>query len=282
MSKKSDLTFQSKFIEVGDILLPRFSGTRVMMMPITLGDLNSVPDELAHYLPTLKQMFDAHPKHHGQVGYLTIDEKTVKKGKTHRRAGKHVDGVYSGLVINYQRLGRAASFYTAIGFVPKEVPWTASGEIMNITAPPDGVVTSSVGLLVGSAEQSILECVAKKRLLPGKIFAITPRFRGEPEDDLHHKYFMKLELFQNKSVSMENLKVMIRQAQTFFAGEGLWANVVETGPQAFDLVCKISGVELGSYGIRTHALTGPWIYGTGLAEPRFSTVGEMVGLDKRD
>ena len=96
MSKKSDLTFQSKFIEVGDILLPRFSGTRVMMMPITLGDLNSVPDELAHYLPTLKQMFDAHPKHHGQVGYLTIDEKTVKKGKTHRRAGKHVDGVYRG------------------------------------------------------------------------------------------------------------------------------------------------------------------------------------------
>lgn len=30
----------------------------------------------------------------GQVGYITIDEKEVAPGKTHRRSGLHVDGVY--------------------------------------------------------------------------------------------------------------------------------------------------------------------------------------------
>ena len=32
--------------------------------------------------------------YHGKVGYLTICEKHLSEGETHRRAGKHVDGVY--------------------------------------------------------------------------------------------------------------------------------------------------------------------------------------------
>lgn len=42
-------------------------------------------------LPALSGMADFA----GQVGYLTIDEKMVEPGETHRRRGLHVDGVYA-------------------------------------------------------------------------------------------------------------------------------------------------------------------------------------------
>lgn len=67
-----------------------------MMMPLILGDLNSIPLTLQHWKETLGRMFEQCRKHFGSVGYITIDEKEVKAGKTHRRAGLHVDGVYNG------------------------------------------------------------------------------------------------------------------------------------------------------------------------------------------
>lgn len=90
--------FHSKFEHKGTVRrLPRFSGTRVMMMPIILGDLDSVPPSLAHYDTTLLKLFEyMDPRHYDKVGYLTIDEKLVRAGETHRRAGLHVDGVYDG------------------------------------------------------------------------------------------------------------------------------------------------------------------------------------------
>jgi len=87
------MTFTSTFRKVGDISLPPFSGTRVMMLPIVIGDRSSMPDFVSHYAWTawrLAQMAD--PSHLDEVGYLTIDEKLVPAGKTHRRAGLHVDG----------------------------------------------------------------------------------------------------------------------------------------------------------------------------------------------
>lgn len=89
------LQFESKFTELTDVTLPKFSGTRVMHMPLILGDLNSIPEGLNHYKETLSQLFKLmDPKHLGKVGYITIDEKKVMGGKTHRRQGLHVDGVY--------------------------------------------------------------------------------------------------------------------------------------------------------------------------------------------
>lgn len=81
----------------GQIQLPAFSGTRVMMLPVVLGDAASIPDFLSHWKPALTRLWEltAAPLL-GMVGYLTIDEKRVKSGTTHRRAGKHVDGVYRG------------------------------------------------------------------------------------------------------------------------------------------------------------------------------------------
>lgn len=87
------MNFQSCFKELGAIELPAFSGIRIMMMPVILGDASSVPDFLSSYQKTLGKLFDM-GGHAGEVGYLTIDEKVVPAGKTHRRAGAHVDGIY--------------------------------------------------------------------------------------------------------------------------------------------------------------------------------------------
>lgn len=74
--------------------LPRFAGTRVLLMPIIHGDRTSLPDELAAYGPLVEDFAKAAPAYHGQVVYLTIDEKFVRAGQTHRRRGLHVDGFY--------------------------------------------------------------------------------------------------------------------------------------------------------------------------------------------
>lgn len=91
MTKK----FQSKFKHLGSVKLPEFSGTRIMMMPVILGDINSIPNFLEAWNDALAEMFTMANCKEG-IGYLTIDEKTVQPAKTHRREGKHVDGIYQG------------------------------------------------------------------------------------------------------------------------------------------------------------------------------------------
>jgi len=90
--------FKSDFKKVGEVNLPEFTGTRVMMMPIVIGDLNSVPEDLHHYNDFLAELFDIPEanQHKGKVGYITIDEKSVEPGNSHRREGLHVDGVFQG------------------------------------------------------------------------------------------------------------------------------------------------------------------------------------------
>jgi hypothetical protein len=90
------MSFDSKFIRRGTVYLPEPNGTRIMMMPIVLGDLASVPEEYRQWHHVLTAIFNEAAQHGGRVGYLTIDEKTVEPNKTHRRAGKHVDGIYEG------------------------------------------------------------------------------------------------------------------------------------------------------------------------------------------
>ena len=89
-------TFISTFKEMGEVNLPEFAGTRVMMMPIILGNIESVPDTLEDYKDVLEAMFDMQD-HHGKVGYLTIDERELSPCETLRRGGAHVDGLSSDL-----------------------------------------------------------------------------------------------------------------------------------------------------------------------------------------
>jgi hypothetical protein len=82
----------SRFRKLKEIYLPPFSGTRVLMMPLRFEDLETLPDDLAHYKRTIQELIDISPVKEG-VGYLTIDEKVVKKGDTLRLKGLHVDGI---------------------------------------------------------------------------------------------------------------------------------------------------------------------------------------------
>lgn len=86
-------TFDSEIISAGAVNLPDFSNTRIMMMPLILGDEKSIPSFLSSWTGTLRSLF-AKQSFNGRVGYLTIDEKTINAGETHRRSGKHVDGVF--------------------------------------------------------------------------------------------------------------------------------------------------------------------------------------------
>lgn len=90
-------SFISTFHRVGSVTLPRFSGTRVMMMPLVVGELESVPDFIGHYRQVLRELFRvADERLFGRVGYITIDEREVRSNTTHRRPGLHVDGVLNG------------------------------------------------------------------------------------------------------------------------------------------------------------------------------------------
>ena len=101
--KKPD-GFYSLFQKITNVknMFPVFSGTRIMMMPFYLDDLNSLPNYLTGYKPLLQKCLQNKPKHiryyENNVGYLTIDEGFVKAGTTQRNPGKHVDGMYKGEV----------------------------------------------------------------------------------------------------------------------------------------------------------------------------------------
>jgi hypothetical protein len=90
--------FDSRCEYIADIGLPEFTGIRIMMMPLVIGELSSVPDYLSVWKEVIHRLFLCDffrfgtAEHLGKVGYLTIDEKEVGPGKTHRRAGLHVDG----------------------------------------------------------------------------------------------------------------------------------------------------------------------------------------------
>lgn len=90
--------FESLFEELQLIELPEFSGVKAMMLPIIIGNINSLPDFVAGYKAAFKQMCEAERAkiHNGEVGYLTVDEKLVEENSTHRRGGLHVDGIFKG------------------------------------------------------------------------------------------------------------------------------------------------------------------------------------------
>lgn len=87
------MSFQSVVDPIGNVLLPDFTGLRIMMMPFLLEDVaGSIPESMRQWKPAISRMLEKAPKSKG-VAYLTIDEAMVKAGETHRRPGLHVDGI---------------------------------------------------------------------------------------------------------------------------------------------------------------------------------------------
>jgi hypothetical protein len=66
--------------KVGTVTFPEYSGIRIRMMPYIQGDPDSIPDDYAPYRPIVASTYLAK----GDIGFLTIDESPVSKGKPHR------------------------------------------------------------------------------------------------------------------------------------------------------------------------------------------------------
>lgn len=180
-------------------------------------------------------------------------------------------------LIDYALLGKAQTYYQHLGYSELAVPWIISHEAQNATRPPDRREFYTLdGYLNSSGEQSFLELLLSGVRLT-KHSCITSCFRDEIPDRLHQRAFVKLELI-NTDVSEANLQIMIHDAKTFFdqlspKSSPVQVILTDLVTRSFDIIDGTHGIELGSYGIRTYK-SYRWIYGTGLALPRFSIAQE--------
>lgn len=177
-------------------------------------------------------------------------------------------------MIDWSNIARAIEYYQTNGYEYVETPWFVPSETLKITCTDEQVIrldsdpTDPWGL-VGSAEQGFLQRALDDTLENNKRYVSAgPCFRPEPVfDELHHPQFMKVELFclcDDESSADMTTMTMIYHAQSFMQ------STKQTKTQdGRDL--EINGIEVGSYGARYHEKIGWWAYGTGLAEPRYST-----------
>lgn len=174
-------------------------------------------------------------------------------------------------MINWHLFSQAIIAYSQMGYKLIEVPWLVDEETIKVTLPskckPFTVNgCGSLNQLVGSAEQSFIYLALQGKLTDGKYMALTPCFRDDEVDELHHKYFMKLELIDLGGRFYNN---MIRDAKEVLSKFTFKEIKHISTSEGSDLT--IDNIEIGSYGIRSYKNI-QWVYGTGLAEPRFSKV----------
>jgi seryl-tRNA synthetase len=188
---------------------------------------------------------------------------------------------------DWSRLARAVTFFTQREYRYFEVPWAISEEAISITATEArwrDIALTPFGYLVGSAEQSFLQMVLDQRISRGKYVACSPCFRPcETVDLLHRQHFMKVELFRNDELDDVALTDMREDAFDFatleltYAHTGLATTGLHWTATSEGMDLDLGAVEIGSYGRREHPLVGGWLYGTGVAEPRFSTALGLLG-----
>lgn len=188
-------------------------------------------------------------------------------------------------MINYQFLNDSIQFYEQLGFKRIESPWLVSESINDITCPPDAKKYyvqkgDKRKTFVASGEQSFLYLINKGFVPDGHFQTITPCMRDDDFDDWHTKYFIKNELIiHGDRASESGVQSVCFTALDFFKSlipekhHGL-LKVVEKEFSS-DLDIEFNGVEIGSYGFRKSKFC-KWIYGTGIAEPRFSKLLKYV------
>lgn len=187
-------------------------------------------------------------------------------------------------MIDYKMISDATDHYAGKGFHRIESPWLVTREISDITKSPE--LSSYVvqkdnetkqKVFVASGEQSLLYLI-NKGFMPrgGRYQTVTPCMRNEPFDETHTKYFMKLELMRYSTTDdlsdFSHVIAMVETATDWFAkvvGRSNLSVVDISNDHGRSCDIMLDGVEIGSYGYRT-CLFCNWIYGTGIAEPRFS------------
>lgn len=163
----------------------------------------------------------------------------------------------------------ALSYYTSLGYKPIKAPYLVLPKYSEATSPDGKKDLQHIdgSVYVASAEQSFLQMMCEGSLKKGKYMALTPCYRDEELlDESHFNIFLKLELF---STNTEDFPSIVRNAKDFYNTQGVETYIDSLEPYQHDLISVLSGVELGSYGVRS-VLGVEYSYGTGLAEPRFS------------
>lgn len=167
----------------------------------------------------------------------------------------------------------AIEYYTKLGYQLIDVPQCVDFEVSQHTKP-EGVPElfhRGMKVYVASAEQSFIQLHKEGKLPKGKFMALTPCYRQEAFlDDTHYSMFLKLELIE--LLSMDSYPMM-HDCLGFFkprTKQETYFEVTEEGECTYDIICD--DVEIGSYGVR-YMLDGTlYVYGTGIAEPRFSSL----------
>lgn len=187
-------------------------------------------------------------------------------------------------MIDYALIGKAIDYYDSQGFLRIETPWLVSKDIADLTKPLDSstyIVQKDVEkkqkAFVASGEQSFLYLINKGHMpSSGRYQTVTPCLRDDAWDPIHMKNFVKLELIEYSTDANLNdaarVKRMVDQALGFFSKhvDKTALSVVNcTTATSLSYDINLNGVEIGSYGYRSCMFCN-WIYGTGVAEPRFS------------
>jgi hypothetical protein len=182
-------------------------------------------------------------------------------------------------MIDYKILDDSVKYYEDCDFKRIETPWTVTKEIAEITKP-DWVPADSQfelkhkdgKMLVASGEQSFLYLYNKEFLPKGRFQTITPCFREDHFDETHTKYFMKNELIITDKPDITSLYEIVGRAMTFFSSYVEYNdNLCYQWTSETDCDINLNGIEIGSYGLRKCGFL-EWVYGTGVAEPRFSRI----------
>jgi seryl-tRNA synthetase len=178
-------------------------------------------------------------------------------------------------MIDYAKIAYAVAFYKRRGFEYREVPWLLDLASVEVAAP-EGTqqFNTFAGYLPASGEQSFHNMMIHGRLTKGRYQTVTPCFRDEAiRDHWTMTHFLKLELIDLEPQDLQgSLDNMVNDAAQMMRECGVQTERVNLPDGSIDLV-STKGIELGSYGVR-HIDGFSWVYGTGLAEPRFSRVLE--------
>lgn len=179
----------------------------------------------------------------------------------------------------------AMDFYSWNHFNNVNVPYIVDVDVSGITKPGFcyDLHHNKNKVYVASGEQSFIQLMKENKLKDGQSMCITPCYRDEIDlDETHYLMFLKLELiiYYKKWDDLnsfykemdEKLNYMISVAKKFFEEvtkiKFLKSDiqVIQINEDQYDII--INGIEVGSYGIRETPY-GNFIYGTGLALPRF-------------
>lgn len=187
--------------------------------------------------------------------------------------------------INHSILNEAIEYYKSIGYSYVEVPWVVSSSSSSLGIS-DGIkrqFSTFLGDLIASGEQGFFELVRTNSPLIRKgenYVTCTPCFRDEEKlSPYTRNWFEKVELFCwcHRDEAESIFKKLQYDSYSFHSKYTDSIKQIKINGHNVDL--KLNDIEIASIGIRnTENFT--WVYATGVAEPRFSTVLKSMGLNE--